>query len=142
MRENYRLMSSLAVETRLHPGKRIEKLMKFNKRLREVHAIEQELSEWNLQLDNKLLEVPARQLAVEKIFFGADVQTSADKGDWTKAMQNKKCVIAPRLSNWVFVITERDKNFAQVLLDFYYYKFVCARARACVCVLCIFLFVI
>jgi len=24
-------MSSLAVETRLHPGKRIEKLMKFNK---------------------------------------------------------------------------------------------------------------
>jgi len=70
-----------------------------------------------LQLDNKLLEVPARQLAVEKIFFGADMQTSAEKGDWTKTMQNKKCVISPRLSNWVFVITERDKNLAQVLLD-------------------------
>jgi len=130
MRENYRLMSSLAVETRLHPGKRIEKLMIFNKRLREVHAIEQELSEWNLQLDNRLLEVPARQLAVEKIFFGADMQTNAEKGDWTKTMQNKKCVISP------FVITERDKNFAQVLLDLYCYKFI----YIYICMLRIFLF--
>lgn len=119
MRENYRLMASLATETRLNPGKRIDKLLRFNKRLLEVPSIVKELSEWNLQLDNKLLEVPARELAIEKIYFGANVCGNAEKGDWTKCMQNKKCVISPTLHDWVFVISERDKNFAQVLSNLY-----------------------
>ncbi|KYN01664.1 Protein piwi [Cyphomyrmex costatus] len=113
MRENYKLMSSLAVETRLHPGKRIEKLLKFNKRLCKEPAIAQELSEWNLQLDDKLLQIPARQLLNEKIFFGGDVFTNIEHGDWTQAMINKKCVISPRLMEWVFVISERDRGCAE-----------------------------
>ncbi|KAG5317323.1 AUB protein, partial [Pseudoatta argentina] len=113
MRENYRLMSSLAVETRLQPGKRIEKLLRFNKRLCEERAIVQELSEWNLQLDNKLLQVPARQLLNEKIYFGGDVSANAEQGDWTRAMMNKKCVISPRLKEWIFMISERDRSLEQ-----------------------------
>lgn len=112
-------MSSLAMETRLNPGKRIDKLLRFNRRLLEVPSIMKELSEWNLQLDNKLLEVPARELGVEKIYFGANVCANADNGDWTAAMKNKKCVISPTLHDWVFVISERDKNCAQVLSNLY-----------------------
>lgn len=118
MRENFRLMSSLATETRLHPGKRIEKLLRFNERLNNVPAIRKELSQWNLQLDKKLLEVPGRELGSEKIFFGITPNSpnfvTPDKGDWAKLMHNKRCIIAPPLHNWVFIIMERDKGLAQV----------------------------
>ncbi|XP_011630854.1 piwi-like protein Siwi [Pogonomyrmex barbatus] len=110
MRENFRLMSSLAAETRLNPGKRIEKLLMFNNRLRETPAIMQELSEWNLQLDNKLLEISGRELPAEKIYFSDNVSVTAEEGDWTRTMQNKKCIISPVLRNWVLVVTERDKH--------------------------------
>lgn len=121
MRENYKLMSSLAAETRLNPGKRIEKLLRFNQRLCQVPAITQDLSHWNLELDRKLLEVDARELPAEKLYFGGKpslppmpITATADKGDWTRAMQNKKCVSAAPLHEWVFIITERDKGLVQV----------------------------
>lgn len=123
MRENFRLMSSLAGETRLHPGKRVEKLLRFNQRLHKVPAIREDLSHWNLQLDTKLLEIPARELNSEKIIFGKFGNSpnfiTPEKGDWTKPMHNKKCIIAPPLHNWVFMITERDKSLAQVI-EYYY----------------------
>lgn len=111
MRTNYNLMSSLVTETNAQLGKRIEKLLRFNRRLHEESAIEQELSEWNLQLDNQLLEVPARQLAAKNIYFGGNMCVPADKGGWTRHVQNK-CVISPKLSDWVFLITEKDKHLA------------------------------
>jgi len=118
-------MSSLATETRLHPGKRIEKLLRFNQRLHNVPAIRQELSQWNLELDNKLLEIPGRQLDPERLYFGIIPNSPTpnfvipDKGDWGKLMHNKKCIIAPPLHNWVFIITERDQAVAKVLLNLY-----------------------
>lgn len=119
MRTNYKLMSTLVTEMNVQPGKRIEKLLRFNRRLHEQPAIEHELSEWNLQLDNQLLEVPARQLAAEDIYFGGNMCVPADKDGWARLMQNNKCVISPKLSDWVFLITEKDKHLAQVLLDLY-----------------------
>lgn len=118
MRENYRLMASLAIETRLHPGKRIEKLLRFNKRLCEVPAIVQDLSHWNLELDRKLLEVDARELPAEKIYFGGKTPNMtiaiAERGDWTRNMIGKECISAPPLQDWVLMITERDKGLLQV----------------------------
>lgn len=118
MRENYRLMSSLATETRLHPGKRIEKLLSFNDRLCKVPAIMQELSQWNLELDRKLVEIDARELPVEKINFRPkqqqQVYITPERGDWTRSMQNKECVSAPPLHDWILMITERDKGLLQV----------------------------
>ncbi|XP_071559445.1 piwi-like protein Siwi isoform X2 [Temnothorax nylanderi] len=113
MRENFKLMKGLAEETRIDPGKRINRLLRFNRRLHEVPAIRQELAQWNLQLDNRLLDIPARELAAERLFFGNNIVANADKGDWTRTMQNKKCVIAPALHNWVFVVTQRDEKIAK-----------------------------
>ncbi|XP_025996030.2 piwi-like protein Siwi isoform X2 [Solenopsis invicta] len=116
MRENFKLMSSLAAETRLNPTRRIEKLMSFNNRLQNQPAIVQELAEWNLQLDNKLLEIPARELKREKLFFGYNITVNATNGDWTREMQTMKCIISPSLNDWVFMISERDKGLTEVFL--------------------------
>lgn len=119
MRENYKLMASLANETRLQTGKRMEKLLSFNRRLNGEPPIKKELSEWNLQLDNKLFDVPARQLPPETIYFGKNMFVAPERGDWTQSMKNKSCVISPKLTDWVFIITERDKHLKEVLLDLY-----------------------
>lgn len=140
MRENFRLMSSLATYTRLNPKSRIDKLINFNNRLRNKPNIVKEFTEWNLQLDNKLLEVPGRVLGPEQLRFGGDAYIQCLKGDWSKEMQKKKCLIAQPLRDWILIITERDRHALQVLSNFYlqyiftftlyiyylyYYVFVC-----------------
>lgn len=116
MRDNYKLMSSLATHTRLNPSSRIEKLMSFNKRLLNTPKIVQELFEWNLELDKKLLNVPARVLAPEQLRFGGEVYIKSLNGDWTKEMQNKRCLVAQQLRTWVLIITERDQHALKVIL--------------------------
>lgn len=119
MRENFRLMASLAQKTRLKPDMRIKMLLNFNQRLHNERAVKQEFSEWNLQLDNRLLDIPARQLEAEKIYFGGQTNMCAvsDDGDWTKIMINKTCVISPILKEWVFLISERDKHLAEEFIQ-------------------------
>lgn len=109
MRENFRLMSAVAQYTRLGPKDRIDRLLSFNNRLLNQPNIVQEFSEWNLQLDNRLLDVPGRILAPEILYFGRDATITPDDGDWGKPMQNKHCLINKGLHSWVLLITERDK---------------------------------
>jgi len=135
MRDNYKLMSSLATHTRLNPSSRIEKLMSFNKRLLSTRNIVQELSEWNLQLDKKLLDIPGRVLAPEQLRFGGEVYIKSTDGDWTREMQNKKCLISQQLRDWVLIITERDQHALEVILYIYLqYMFTFMCIMLCFCI--------
>ncbi|KAL6425964.1 hypothetical protein ACFW04_008931 [Cataglyphis niger] len=120
MRENYRLMASVATHTRLNPKARIGKLMNFNQRLHRTDKIVKELSEWNLQLDNKLLDIPARVLPNEQLRFGGNSYLTTSKGDWSKEMQTKSCLVSKQLRDWIIIITDRDKsvltNFINLLI--------------------------
>ncbi|XP_050457731.1 piwi-like protein Siwi [Cataglyphis hispanica] len=120
MRENYRLMASVATHTRLSPRARIGKLMNFNQRLHRTDKIVKELSEWNLQLDNKLLDIPARVLPNEQLRFGGNSYLTTSKGDWSKEMQTKSCLVSKQLRDWIIIIADRDKsvltNFINLLI--------------------------
>lgn len=70
MRRNFNLMRDVAVYTRVGPAQRIERLLAFNNRLQTTPESTACLREWNLNLDNKLVDVPARQLLAEKIQLG------------------------------------------------------------------------
>lgn len=119
MRENYRLMASVATHTRLNPRARIGKLMNFNQRLHRTDKIVKELSEWNLQLDNKLLDIPARVLPKEQLRFGRDSYITASEGDWSRDMQNKSCLVSKQLRDWIIIITDRDKSVLTVITNLY-----------------------
>lgn len=108
MRNDYRLMSTLALETRLEPKKRIEKLLQLNQNLRHIPSITRELSDWNLQLDEELLEVDGRLLNAESIIFDLTNSQSCrpDKGDWTRFLRRSKSMIANPLTNWSLLVTE------------------------------------
>lgn len=52
------------------PGARVNKLMEFNRRLMRTPDSMDVLREWNLKLDEVLVQTPGRVLPNEKIIFG------------------------------------------------------------------------
>lgn len=128
MRENFKLMQALAQYTRLGPESRIDKLLKFNRRLNSKPEIQQEFKEWNLQLDNKLLEIPGRLLPPETLTFGPPARDSHRRqikptnGDWTREMQNTTCLTSVELKDWVLIVSERDKRDIEVLQKALFYS--------------------
>lgn len=126
MRENFKLMQALAQYTRLGPATRIEKLLKFNRRLNNKPEIQQEFKEWNLQLDNKLLDISGRILPPETLTFGPSSKGGGNQrkqikpvnGDWTREMQNTTCLTSVELRDWVLIVTDRDKRDIEVLRSF------------------------
>lgn len=65
-------MKVVSDHTRLTPAARVKRLHEFNRRLYGMSESMDAFREWDLQLDNKLVEIPGRQLPHEKIVFGSD----------------------------------------------------------------------
>lgn len=118
MRDNFSLMKSLATHTRVDPDSRIAKLMKFSERLHKEPNVMKILSEWNMSLENNLVEFNARVLGSERIIFGRNIACTPEKGEWSKEMQNKKCLVAKDLTHWVLIAMEHDSRSVQVLSVF------------------------
>lgn len=65
-------MKDVAQYTRIGPHARVDRLQRYNQRLNTNEASVRILKDWNLQLDNKLVQVPGRELPAEAIFFGGN----------------------------------------------------------------------
>lgn len=130
MRDNFHLMNALAKHTRVAPKSRIDKLLTFNRRLRSVPAIVQELTDWNLKLDDRLVNVQARILPAEVIVFGGGNTASAGQfANWTRELHKRPLFNPARLRNWVVICTNRVRydvevryfKFFQVYFSFFFY---------------------
>lgn len=60
----------MAEYTRVSPSLRIAKLLEFNQRLQNTPQSMDILREWQVKLDKNLVEVPGRQLNLQKIMYG------------------------------------------------------------------------
>lgn len=113
MREDFRLMAALAVHTRVDPPRRIAKLMQFNQRLLSNEQTVAKLRDFDMTLERNLVQMPGRVEAVEKITFGNNVTLSAgDRADWTKTFRNLGLLNPKSLTNWVVLVSGRDKQNA------------------------------
>lgn len=70
MRRNFNLMRDVAVHTRVGPAQRIQKLLAFNHRLHTTPGSLACFTQWELNLERNLVDVPARQLPAEEILLG------------------------------------------------------------------------
>lgn len=114
MRDNFHLMRALATHTRVSPESRVDKLMRFNDRLRQETKVTDELKDWQMTLDRNLLEVPARILSSERLVFGNNNKINCVEGDWTRQMQRARLVQSIHLRNWVLIANQRDSHTVQV----------------------------
>ncbi|XP_047364611.1 piwi-like protein Siwi [Vespa velutina] len=110
MRTNFDLMQALAIHTRVSPESRIRKLLMFNKRLCSQPNIVKELKEWNLELENNLIEIPGRVLPTEKVVFRAGAITAGVEADWTRELRNKHLLACKPLKNWILIYTSNLKR--------------------------------
>lgn len=113
MRENFHLMKALAVHTCISPGARIDKLLRFNGRLRQEPKVLQELKDWNMTLDSHLLQVPGRVLPSEHLVF-ANNRIESWKGDWTTNMRKARLLQSKELRNWIIIGNQRDIQIIDV----------------------------
>lgn len=116
MRDNFHVMQSLAKYTRVDAENRIARLLSFNRRLHNEPEVRQELKQWNLALDNNLIDVNGRVLPPERVIFGGKVAITPTNGDWGREMQSKRCLIVKELVDWVVIVSERERRTVQVLL--------------------------
>lgn len=107
-------MKALGCHTCLSPNSRIDRLMRFNDRLRQEPNVVQEFKDWNLTLDRSLLQVPARVLPSESLLFrGREIDSG--RGEWGREMQRNTSLWESKvLKHWVLIATERDRHGVQV----------------------------
>ncbi|XP_059471970.1 piwi-like protein Siwi [Neocloeon triangulifer] len=125
MRSNYRLMSALAEHTRVGPSKRVEKMIQFARRLMGEDKIVKELSDWNMQIEDSLVQFEGRVLPQENIIQGREGRElrypAGPTVDWTKQLKRTEMREAPHLTNWVVMVPrniERETcNFVNAVID-------------------------
>ncbi|EDW63285.1 protein piwi [Drosophila virilis] len=120
MRKKMDFMRALANHTRMNPGRRIERLQTFNRRLQTTADSVKVLKDWNMQLDDKLIEVQGRVIAPQRIVFNNRSRVSAgDNADWTRYFRDQQMLTTPRegLDRWAVIVPERNLRDLKQLLD-------------------------
>jgi aubergine len=114
MRSNFQLMKAMSEYTRLGPSQRIEKLRRFNQRLRSTKESDQVFRDWSMKLDPQLVEFDGRLLERQTLKFGQGKETSVDEcGSWSKYMQNAIMLTSINLKNWHVIVTNRNAQDAR-----------------------------
>lgn len=119
MRKNFNLMRTLADHTRLTPDKRIQRLEHFNHRLQQSKDSAEIFQFWKTELDRRLVEVPARVLKPEEIFFHPAQEnykvSAGDMADWQMAFRNNPMFLSVPLTNWYVVVPAGSEK---LMVDF------------------------
>lgn len=116
MRSNQRLMRPLANYTRVNARQRMEQLLQFNQRLSQHNKINVELKQWNLSLEKKLVEVPARILEKEIIYTNPGRAIEYNNGDWTRSLRRQLYSVAT-LTDWFVVYPRRNQQDVDVRIS-------------------------
>lgn len=112
MREDFRLMSALAVHTRVDPPRRIAKLLQFNQRLLSNADAVAKLRDFDMTLERNLVNIPGRVEAEEEIVFGNVGKKAGQKADWTRELRGISLLNPKSLNDWVILVSGRDKQNA------------------------------
>ncbi|KAL2711853.1 piwi-like protein Siwi isoform X3 [Vespula squamosa] len=120
MRKQFPLMAAIASRTRVFPNQRITRLLEFNRNICSNPNNMNSLHEWDLTLDNKLVEIEGHILPQEKIFFNNDSVYAGEQANWTSSMNNKVLILAKRLQYWAIICVKESRQiwerFQQILI--------------------------
>lgn len=72
LNNSIRTMREMSQHTKVGPAARIDRLLAFNRRLKNSPDSSRHLVDWDLELDPTLIRIPARVLPYPSITFGGD----------------------------------------------------------------------
>lgn len=71
-----------------------------------------------MSLNNKLVSVPGRKQAPEKILFGSGkVSMTGPDVDWTRDLRTSQLLLAKELANWVVLTPGKWRRDAQAFIE-------------------------
>ncbi|XP_063696838.1 protein aubergine-like [Culicoides brevitarsis] len=121
MRSNFRLMKAVAEHTRVGPAQRVRRLLDFNRRLINTPASMKTMQDWNLSLEQELVEVTGRELLCEGILFANQEVKGKPQADWSSDLVYNQLFATVALHNWALVTPRRalreSTAFVKVLQD-------------------------
>ena len=116
-RANFHLMRDLSSYTRVGPAARVDKLLKFCRRLQSNKEVMSELKEWDFKMAENVVNFAGRELPQEDIFGGAErPYKSGQNTDWTRDLRSNPMYSVPKIGGWIIVIPAKFSNQAKSFL--------------------------
>lgn len=120
VRADFNIMRDVAVHTRVNPSSRVQTLNTFIRSITSKPEVTKELAGWGLQFEEQLVKFQGRTLPPEQIVqkdrsgrnitkFGYDPR----KAEWSREMRDKQLLSCVAMTDWMFVVSQRDRDNAQ-----------------------------
>jgi hypothetical protein len=110
-------MKAVSEFTRLTPNVYKDRLQLFNERLQGTPASVEELENFNLKLDRRLVEVAGHICPKNQIFLGnnqvVEVTDNADWNDALKSNSNNSMYSSKKLTRWIVLCPIQFENEAR-----------------------------
>lgn len=122
MRGNFGLMRDMSQHTRLSPAQRVDRLLKFNRRLQSAERSVEVFRQGQMNLDRNLVEFNGHRLLQETVIFGNNARQDLnhpmvrDSADWTQPLVGNRMFRAQKLNNWFYVYPEQCRINAETFM--------------------------
>ncbi|KAH8333040.1 hypothetical protein KR074_000427 [Drosophila pseudoananassae] len=119
MRSDFKLMRAMSEHTRMNPDRRIDRLRRFNSRLQTTSDSVKVLKDWNMNLDQNLIEVQGRIISPQKIVFNNQKVSAGETADWTRYFREQRMLTTPSdgIDRWAVIAPERNSYDLKNLID-------------------------
>ncbi|CAH0589121.1 unnamed protein product [Chrysodeixis includens] len=117
-RSNFRLMKDVATYTRVTPNQRHSAFKKYIETVLQNETAKSRLSGWGLSIAPETVNLTARTLLPESIYFGNNVKIPGKpNADWNGDITRNHVMQAVDIMKWVVLYTDRDRQAAKDFVD-------------------------
>ncbi|GLH04000.1 Piwi-like protein Siwi [Gryllus bimaculatus] len=110
MRQDFKLMRTLATYSRASPDARMKQIVNYAKRLNSEPEVQKELDKWGLGLKPELVTLNGRILSYEKIVQENGKYEPSQLVDWTRDMRSRTLLVVPRLNCWAIIFQAKARR--------------------------------
>lgn len=110
MRSDFGVMKDLSRVMIVNPNQRQYALKQFIENIKGNREALELLSGWGLHLPNKTVDLIARVIDKETIFFGNGATVKPTDADWSRAATNNHMLTTVDLLRWAVIHTQRDSR--------------------------------
>ncbi|XP_038222567.1 piwi-like protein Ago3 [Zerene cesonia] len=117
-RSNFKLMKDVATYTRITPNQRYAAFKKYISNVLNNETARNRLKGWGLSLAPETIDIVARTLPPETLYFGNNVKVPGKpNAEWNAEVTRNPVMQAVDIMSWAVLYTDRDKNVTMNFVD-------------------------
>lgn len=110
-------MKDIAAHTRVTPNQRIAAMRKFYQNVKENERATAVLSGWGLALDERPINLNARNLGEENIIFGnGQTKSAGPMANFDKYVGNTPAFDIVHITDWLLIYPRSERRYADVFV--------------------------